>query len=62
MILDAVLRKTALFEAEQLAMDLRQLGHPREPRHRLFARWAHLQDAGILKQVFFRQTSSPTTT
>src|SRR5665213_4205525 len=27
MILDAVLRKTALFEAEQLAVDLKQLAH-----------------------------------
>ena len=27
MILDAVLRKTGLFEAEQLAVDLRQLAH-----------------------------------
>jgi len=52
MILDAVLRKTALFEAEQLAIDLRQLGH-RVSRATVYRTLAHLQDAGILKQVFF---------
>jgi len=52
MILDAVLRKTALFEAEQLVVDLRQLGH-RVSRATVYRTLAHLQDAGILKQVFF---------
>ena len=57
MILDAVLRKTALFEAEQLAMDLRQLGH-RVSRATVYRTLAHLQDAGILKQVFFDNKQS----
>jgi len=57
MILDAVLRKTALFEAEQLAVDLRQLGH-RVSRATVYRTLAHLQDAGILKQVFFDNKQS----
>jgi Fur family ferric uptake transcriptional regulator len=57
MILDAVLRKTALFEAEQLASDLRQLGH-RVSRATVYRTLAHLQDAGILKQVFFDNKQS----
>jgi Fur family ferric uptake transcriptional regulator len=57
MILDAVLRKTALFEAEQLAIDLRQLGH-RVSRATVYRTLAHLQDAGILKQVFFDNKQS----
>jgi Fur family ferric uptake transcriptional regulator len=57
MILDAVLRKTALFEAEQLAADLRQLGH-RVSRATVYRTLAHLQDAGILKQVFFDNKQS----
>jgi Fur family ferric uptake transcriptional regulator len=52
MILDAVLRKTGLFEPEQLAMDLKQLGH-RVSRATVYRTLSHLQDAGILKQVFF---------
>ena len=52
MILDAVLRKTGLFEPEQLALDLRQLGH-RASRATVYRTLSHLQDAGILKQVFF---------
>jgi Fur family ferric uptake transcriptional regulator len=57
MILDAVLRKTALFEAEQLADGLRQLGH-RVSRATVYRTLAHLQDAGILKQVFFDNKQS----
>src|ERR1700683_1271924 len=57
MILDAVLRKTALFEAEQLAVDLHQLGH-RVSRATVYRTLAHLQDAGILKQVFFDNKAS----
>src|ERR1700683_4225924 len=57
MILDAVLRKTALFEAEQLAIDLRQLGH-RVSRATVYRTLAHLQDAGILKQIFFDNKQS----
>jgi Fur family ferric uptake transcriptional regulator len=57
MILDAVLRRTGLFEAEQLALDLRQLGH-RVSRATVYRTLAHLQDAGILKQVFFDNKQS----
>jgi Fur family ferric uptake transcriptional regulator len=57
MILDAVLRKNTLFEAEQLAIDLRQLGH-RVSRATVYRTLAHLQDAGILKQVFFDNKQS----
>lgn len=52
MILDAVLRKEGLFEPEQLAIDLKSLGH-RVSRATVYRTLAHLQDAGILKQVFF---------
>jgi Fur family ferric uptake transcriptional regulator len=52
MILDAVLRQTGLFEADQLVRDLEQLGH-RVSRATAYRTLAHLQDAGILKQVFF---------
>ena len=57
MILDAVLRKTALFEAEGLAADLKQLGH-RVSRATVYRTLNHLQDAGILKQVFFDNKQS----
>jgi Fur family transcriptional regulator, ferric uptake regulator len=57
MILDAVLRRAGLFEADQLAMDLRQLGH-RVSRATAYRTLAHLQDAGILKQVFFDNKQS----
>lgn len=52
MILDAVLRQSGLFEADQLVRDLEQLGH-RVSRATAYRTLAHLQDAGILKQVFF---------
>ncbi len=57
MILDAVLRKTGLFEAEGLVEDLKQLGH-RASRATVYRTLAHLQDAGILKQVFFDNKQS----
>ena len=57
MILDAVLRKEGLFEAEQLVMDLKQLGH-RVSRATVYRTLSHLQDAGILKQVFFDNKQS----
>ena len=52
MILDAVLRKEGLFEPEQLVTDLKQLGH-RASRATVYRTLTHLQDAGVLKQVFF---------
>ncbi|HEY1684742.1 MAG TPA: transcriptional repressor [Tepidisphaeraceae bacterium] len=52
MILDAALRKTELFEAEQLVDDLKKLGN-RVSRATVYRTLSHLQDAGILKQVFF---------
>jgi len=57
MILDSVLRQTGLFEAEGLAADLRKLGH-RASRATVYRTLAHLQDAGILKQVFFDNKQS----
>jgi len=57
MILDAVMRKEGLFEAEQLAMDLRELGHD-VSRATVYRTISHLQDAGILKQVFFDHKQS----
>jgi Fur family ferric uptake transcriptional regulator len=52
MILDVALRKTELFEAEQLVDDLKSKGN-RVSRATVYRTLAHLQDAGILKQVFF---------
>jgi Fur family ferric uptake transcriptional regulator len=57
MILDAVLRKTGLFEPDELVDDLKKLGH-RVSRATIYRTLAHLQDAGILKQVFFDNTQS----
>ncbi len=57
MILDAVLRKNSLFEAEQLSADLAGLGHSAS-RATVYRTLAHLQDAGILKQVFFDNKQS----
>lgn len=57
MILDAVLRKEGLFEAEQLVTDLKQLGH-RVSRATVYRTLNHLHDAGILKQVFFDNKQS----
>ena len=52
MILDAVLRKEGLFGADELVTDLKSLGH-RVSRATTYRTLSHLQDAGILKQVFF---------
>lgn len=52
MILDAVLRKTGLFDPEQLTADVKQAGH-KTSRATVYRTLNHLQDAGILKQVFF---------
>lgn len=57
MILDAALRKQGLFEAEQLVLDLKQLGH-RVSRATVYRTLNHLHDAGILKQVFFDNKQS----
>ena len=57
MMLDAVLRKEGLFEPEGLVDDLKKLGH-RVSRATVYRTLAHLQDAGILKQVFFDNRQS----
>lgn len=57
MILDAVLRRAGLFEAERLVADLKQIGHA-VSRATAYRTLAHLQDAGILKQVFFDNKQS----
>jgi Fur family ferric uptake transcriptional regulator len=57
MILDAVLRQKGLFEAEQLVTDLKELGH-NVSRATAYRTLTHLQDAGILKQVFFDNKQS----
>jgi Fur family ferric uptake transcriptional regulator len=57
MILDATLRKTGLFEAEQLVADLKQIGHSAS-RATVYRTLNHLHDAGILKQVFFDNKQS----
>ena len=57
MILDAVLRKTALFEAEELVRDLQKLGHE-VSRATAYRTLQQLLDAGILKQVFFDNQKS----
>jgi Fur family ferric uptake transcriptional regulator len=57
MMLDAVLRKQGLFEPEGLVDDLKRLGH-RVSRATVYRTLAHLQDAGILKQVFFDNRQS----
>ena len=57
MILDAVLRQKGLFDAERLVADLKPLGH-RVSRATAYRTLSHLQDAGILKQVFFDNKQS----
>jgi Fur family ferric uptake transcriptional regulator len=57
MMLDAVLRKEGLFEPEQLVDDLKKLGH-RVSRATVYRTLGHLQDAGILKQIFFDNRQS----
>src|SRR5436305_13947529 len=57
MILDAVLRKEGLFEPEGLIDHLKSLNH-RVSRATVYRTLSHLQDAGILKQVFFDNRQS----
>src|SRR5215212_11074312 len=57
MILDAVLRKEGLFGADELVTDLKSLAH-RVSRATIYRTLSHLQDAGILKQVFFDNKQS----
>src|SRR2546426_12652112 len=57
MILDAALRKDGLFEPDELVSHLKKLGH-RVSRATVYRTLAHLQDAGILKQVFFDNRQS----
>lgn len=57
MILDAVLRKEGLFEPEQLIEGLKRLEH-KVSRATVYRTLSHLQDAGILKQVFFDNKQS----
>jgi Fur family ferric uptake transcriptional regulator len=56
-MLDAVLRKNGLFEPEQMVNDLKGLGH-RVSRATVYRTLNHLQDAGIVKQVFFDNRQS----
>jgi len=51
MILDAALRKEGLFDPDGLVADLKGLGH-NASRATVYRTLAHLQDAGICKQVF----------
>ena len=57
MILDAVLRKEGLFEPDGLIDYLKSLGHTAS-RATVYRTLSHLQDAGILKQVFFDNKQS----
>jgi Fur family ferric uptake transcriptional regulator len=57
MILDAVLRREGLFEPEQLIESLKGLGH-KVSRATIYRTLSHLQDAGILKQIFFDNKQS----
>lgn len=57
MILDAVLRHKGLFEAETLISDLKELGH-RVSRATIYRTLSHLQDAGVLRQIFFDNKQS----
>jgi Fur family ferric uptake transcriptional regulator len=57
MILDAVLRQQGLFEAERLVSELKKLGRP-VSRATAYRTLNHLQDAGILKQVFLDNKQS----
>mgnify|MGYP003876107573 CR=1 FL=1 len=56
-ILDAALRRQGLFDPEQLIGDLKGMGHPAS-RATVYRTLSHLQDAGILKQVFFDNKQS----
>jgi Fur family transcriptional regulator, ferric uptake regulator len=56
-ILDAALRRTNLFDPESLVEDLKKAGQ-RASRATVYRTLNHLQDAGILKQVFFDNKQS----
>ena len=51
-VLDAVLRQNGLFDAETIADVLKDQGH-RGSRATVYRTLAHLQDAGLLRQVNF---------
>jgi Fur family ferric uptake transcriptional regulator len=57
MILDSALRKEGLFAPEQLVEDLKASGH-NVSRATVYRTLNHLQDAGVLKQVFFDNRQS----
>src|SRR5258708_5730532 len=57
MILDAALRKDGLFEPDELVSQLKDVTN-RVSRATIYRTLAHLQDAGILKQVFFDNKQS----
>lgn len=57
MILDTVLRQPGLFEADFLVNELKKLGHSAS-RATVYRTLSHLQDAGVLKQVFFDNKQS----
>jgi Fur family ferric uptake transcriptional regulator len=46
-----------LFEAETLISDLKELGH-RVSRATIYRTLSHLQDAGVLRQIFFDNKQS----
>src|SRR5262245_25728485 len=56
-ILDAVLRREGLFEPDHVVATLKEAGH-RASRATVYRTLTHLQDAGILKQVFFDNKQS----
>ena len=57
MILDAALRKDGLFEPDELVTQLKDVTN-KVSRATIYRTLAHLQDAGILKQVFFDNKQS----
>jgi Fur family transcriptional regulator, ferric uptake regulator len=57
MILDAALRKEGLFEPDELVTQLKDVTN-KVSRATIYRTLAHLQDAGILKQVFFDNKQS----
>jgi Fur family ferric uptake transcriptional regulator len=57
MILDVALREEGLFQPEQLVGEVKDLGQ-RVSRATVYRTLNHLQDAGILKQVFFDNKQS----
>jgi Fur family ferric uptake transcriptional regulator len=57
MILDTALRKEGLFDPDTLVEETKKLAH-RVSRATVYRTLNHLQDAGILKQVFFDNKQS----